>query len=88
MITQQKSTNYVDEQLAIVDPELSQSNYHRHTKMGVKMFTGSDIEQAYEDGANFVISEVETLLQELKEKNQTLWTYPALKDKLKKLKGE
>ena len=44
------SIKYADEQLAIIDKELSESNYSRHTKMGVHIFDGSDIEQAAMDG--------------------------------------
>ena len=88
MTIRQKSQQYVDEQLAIVDPELSKAHYHRHTKMGMQRFTGSDIEQAYEEGSYFVIEELEVMLQNLREKNQTLWTRSALEDKLNELKGE
>lgn len=44
------SIKYADNKLAIVDKELSETNYHRHTKMGVHIFDGSDIEQAAMDG--------------------------------------
>ena len=41
---------YADRQLEIVDKELSESNYSRYTKMGVHLFEGSDIEEAYLNG--------------------------------------
>ena len=44
------SIKYADNKLAIVDKELSETSYHRHTKMGVCIFNGSDIEQAAMDG--------------------------------------
>ena len=44
------SIKYADEQLAIIDKELSETGYSRHTKMGVRIFNGSDIEQAAMEG--------------------------------------
>jgi hypothetical protein len=87
MTIQQKSTNYADEQLAIVDPELSKAHYHRHTKMGLQRFTGSDIEQAYEEGANFVLQEIEKKLDQLREEEKSLWTNSYIREFLNQLKG-
>lgn len=44
---------YVDKRLELVDPEFAKSNYKRHTKMGVRYFTGSDLEETYIDAANW-----------------------------------
>jgi hypothetical protein len=86
MTIQQKSTNYADEQLEIVDPELSKAHYHRHTKMGLQRFTGSDIEQAYEEGANFVIQEIKKKLDQLREEDKSLWTNTYLREFINQLK--
>lgn len=49
-ISEEFSIKYADNKLSIVDKELSETSYHRHTKMGVKIFDGRDIEQAAMDG--------------------------------------
>ena len=41
---------YADKKLEAVDPELSATNYQRHTKMRVRIFDGSDVEEAHLDG--------------------------------------
>ena len=53
------SVQYADKQLEIVDPELYATSYSRHTKMGIRVFCGSDIEEAYTDGAKAVLEEIE-----------------------------
>ncbi len=42
---------YTDMQLSIIDSELSKTSYARHTKMGIRVFCGSDIEEAIDAGA-------------------------------------
>ena len=49
-LAEEFSIKYADNKLAIVDKELSETSYHRHIKMGVRIFNGSDIEQAAMDG--------------------------------------
>lgn len=44
------SIKYADNKLSIVDKELSETSYHRHTKMGIRIFDGSDIEEAAKNG--------------------------------------
>lgn len=44
------SEKYADERLKIVDKELFETGYSRHTKMGVHVFDGSQIEEAFLDG--------------------------------------
>lgn len=41
---------YADNKLQMIDPELWQTRYSRYRKMGIRVMTGSDIEQAYQDG--------------------------------------
>lgn len=41
---------YADKILEAIDPELADTNYHRHIKMRVRIFDGSHIEDAYLDG--------------------------------------
>lgn len=47
---EEKAIAYADNKLQIVDPEFAKSSYLRHNKMGVRLFSGDDIEEAYQDG--------------------------------------
>lgn len=47
------ATDYADRQLSIIDKELSETAYARHTKMGIRVFCGSDIEEAFDAGARW-----------------------------------
>lgn len=49
-IAEVKAEAYADEHLKLADPELANSGYSRHVKMGVHMFNGSDLEEAYLQG--------------------------------------
>lgn len=42
-----------DKMLEVVDPELASAKYLRHTKMRVRTFDGTDIEDAFKDGAEW-----------------------------------
>lgn len=49
-IAEEKSMAYADKKLKAADPKLAESGYQRHTKMRVNIFSGSDVEEAYQEG--------------------------------------
>ena len=49
-IAEEKAMAYADRKLKVADPKLAESGYQRHTKMRVNMFSGGDVEEAYQDG--------------------------------------
>ena len=50
-IIEEKARKYADKQLEKVNPDLAREGYHRHVKMGLTNFSGSDVEEAYTQGA-------------------------------------
>ncbi len=46
-IVKRKSEEYANEMLRLANPELALSHYSRRRKMGIQMFCGSDLEDAY-----------------------------------------
>ena len=56
---------YADERLAIVNKELSETSYMRHTKMKVNIFDGYDIESAYSDGYEKAVQDITQLADDM-----------------------
>ena len=54
-----KARDYADKTLAMADPELANTGYQRHTKMGVNVFSGSDIEVAFDCGYQQALLDIE-----------------------------
>jgi len=77
------SVQYADKQLEMADPELYATSYSRHTKMGIRVFCGSDIEEAYTDGAKAVLEEIEKAMKECDVDGSP---FAAILDKIKELK--
>lgn len=47
---EEKAIAYADRKLQVVDPELWETSYTRYRKMCVNVMSGSDVEEAYQDG--------------------------------------
>ena len=77
------SVQYADKQLEMADPELYATSYSRHTKMGIRVFCGYDIEEAYTDGAKAVLEEIEKAMKECDVDGSP---FVAILDKIKELK--
>ena len=82
------SVQYADKQLEMADPELYATSYSRHTKMGIRVFCGSDIEEAYTDGAKAVLEEIEDVLHEFNEDDPIFCHYINIVDKINELKQQ
>lgn len=85
MTISEMSAQYADKQLEMVDPDLAATSYSRHTKMDIRVFCGSDVEEAYEDGASALLREVQEIIS--KQGNDYL-ILEELKSRMKQLKGE
>jgi len=57
------SEEYADRMLKQADPELAACGYQRHTKMGVHIFNGSDLEEAFINGAEWQQKQTENTEQ-------------------------
>lgn len=53
---EEKARKYADKQLERVNPDLAVQGYHRYVKMGLTNFSGSDVEEAYTQGAIDIIN--------------------------------
>ena len=54
-----KSREYADKTLAMADSVLAASGYARHNKMGISIFTGSDVEVAFDSGYHQALIDIE-----------------------------
>ena len=54
-----KAREYADKTLAMADPELAATDYARHTKMGVRVFDGNDVEVAFDCGYRQALLDIE-----------------------------
>ena len=54
-----KAREYADKTLAMADPELAATDYARHTKMGVRVFDGNDLEVAFDCGYQQALLDIE-----------------------------
>ena len=60
-----KAREYADKTLAMADSVLAASNYARHNKMGVSIFTGNDVEVAFDCGYQQALLDIEKELDRI-----------------------
>ena len=60
---------YADGELERVDSEIAQSNYSRHIKMGIHIFSGSDLEDAFITGAQWVAEQLNNIINDKRRSN-------------------
>ena len=60
-----KAREYADKTLAMADSVLAASGYARHNKMGVSIFTGSDVEVAFDCGYQQALLDIEKELDRI-----------------------
>lgn len=47
---EEKAIAYADKKLQVVGPELWATSYTRYRKMSIQVMSGSDVEEAYQEG--------------------------------------
>ena len=82
MTAEEKAIEYADKKLQVVDPELWQTGYSRYRKMSINVMDGSDVEEAFEEGATWQRNSVwHDSDKEQPEGNRTVVVWnPAIKD--------
>ena len=51
---EEAAKEYADKRLSIINPEISNRSYSRHTKMALPLFDGCELESAFEEGVNWM----------------------------------